>query len=148
MTASVRLVLAQLNLHVGDISGNLQRLVDAALHARDELKAEAILFPELALCGYPPEDLLLRSSMQGRIERALQELAERVTDIQMLVGYPWWQDNRCYNRAAVLAGGEIIATYDKQKLPNYKVFDEKRYFSEGSEPCVVDIGGLPVALSI
>ena len=148
MTASVRLVLAQLNLHVGDISGNLQRLVDAAVHARDELKAEAIMFPELALCGYPPEDLLLRSSMQGRIERALQELAERVTDIQMLVGYPWWQDNRCYNRAAVLAGGEIIATYDKQKLPNYKVFDEKRYFSEGSEPCVVDIGGLPVALSI
>lgn len=148
MTASVRLVLAQLNLHVGDISGNVQRLVDAAVHARDELKAEAIMFPELALCGYPPEDLLLRTSMQKRIESALQELAERVTGIQMLVGYPWWEDGQCFNRAAMVSGGKIVATYDKQTLPNYKVFDEKRYFSEGSAPCVVDIGGLPVALSI
>ena len=148
MTASVRLVLAQLNLHVGDISGNVQRLVDAAVHARDELKAEAIMFPELALCGYPPEDLLLRTSMQKRIEGALQELAERVTGIQMLVGYPWWEDGQCFNRAAMVSGGKIVATYDKQTLPNYKVFDEKRYFSEGSAPCVVDIGGLPVALSI
>ena len=148
MTASVRLVLAQLNLHVGDISGNVQRLVDAAVHARDELKAEAIMFPELALCGYPPEDLLLRTSMQKRIEGALQELAERVTGIQMLVGYPWWEDGQCFNRAAMVSGGKIVATYDKQTLPNYKVFDEKRYFSEGSAPCVVDIGGLPMALSI
>ena len=148
MTASVRLVLAQLNLHVGDISGNLQRLVNAALHARDELKADAILFPELALCGYPPEDLLLRSSMQQRIERALQELAERVEGIRMLVGYPWLQDGQCFNRAALMADGAVIAHYDKQRLPNYKVFDEKRYFSEGSTPCLVDIGGLPVALSI
>ena len=148
MTASVRLVLAQLNLHVGDISGNVQRLVDAAVHARDELKAEAIMFPELALCGYPPEDLLLRTSMQKRIESALQELAERVTGIQMLVGYPWWEDGQCFNRAAMVSGGKIVATYDKQTLPNYKVFDEKRYFSEGSAPCVVDIGGLPMALSI
>lgn len=148
MTASVRLVLAQLNLHVGDISGNLQRLVDAAVRARDELKAEAVMFPELALCGYPPEDLLLRSDMQARMEGALQELARRVTGIQMLVGYPWWEADQCFNRAALIAGGKILATYDKQKLPNYKVFDEKRYFSEGSEPCVVDIGGLPVALSV
>ena len=148
MTASVRFVLAQLNLHVGDISGNVQRLVDAALHARDALKAQVILFPELALCGYPPEDLLLRSGMQERIERALQELAERVTGIQMLVGYPWWENGQCLNRAAMIAGGQIVVTYDKQKLPNYKVFDEKRYFSEGSAPCVVDIDGLPVALSI
>ena len=148
MTASVRFVLAQLNLHVGDISGNVQRLVGAAVHARDELKAQVILFPELALCGYPPEDLLLRSGMQERIERALQELAERVTGIQMLVGYPWWENGQCFNRAAMIAGGQVVVTYDKQKLPNYKVFDEKRYFSEGSEPCVVDVGGLPVALSV
>ena len=148
MTARVRLVLAQLNLHVGDIKGNLQRLADAAVHARDELKADAILFPELALCGYPPEDLLLRSNMQERIERALQELAERVVDIRMLVGYPWLEDGRCFNRMALIADGGVVASYDKQTLPNYKVFDEKRYFSEGSAPCVVDIGGLPVALSI
>lgn len=148
MTARVRIVLAQLNLQVGDIRGNLQRLVDAANRARDELQADAIMFPELALCGYPPEDLLLRSSMQQRIEQALHELAERVPDIHVLVGYPWQQDGRSFNRAAVLAGGRVIATYDKQKLPNYKVFDEKRYFTEGSNPCVVQLKGLPVALSI
>ena len=148
MTASVRLVLAQLNLQVGDISGNLQRLVRAAVQARDELKADVIVFPELALCGYPPEDLLLRSNLQQRIERALQQLAERVTGIRMLVGYPWLQDGQCFNRAALIADGAVVAHYDKQRLPNYKVFDEKRYFSEGSAPCVMDIGGLPVALSI
>ena len=148
MTASVRLVLAQLNLHVGDISGNLQRLVTAAVQARDELGADAIIFPELALCGYPPEDLLLRSSMQQRIERALQELAERVAGIRMLVGYPWLQGGHCFNRVALIADGGVVAHYDKQRLPNYKVFDEKRYFTEGCAACVVDIGGLPVALSI
>ncbi|GGJ00139.1 NAD+ synthase [Halopseudomonas pertucinogena] len=148
MTASVRIVLAQLNLQVGDIRGNLQRLIDAANHARDDQQADVILFPELALCGYPPEDLLLRSNMQQRIEQALNELAERVPDIHVVVGYPWQQDGRSFNRAAVLAGGRIVVTYDKQKLPNYKVFDEKRYFAEGSEPCVVDIKGVPVALSI
>lgn len=148
MTASVRIVLAQLNLQVGDIRGNLQRLIDAANQARDDHRADVILFPELALCGYPPEDLLLRSDMQRRIEQALSELAERVPDIHLVVGYPWQQDGRTFNRAAVLAGGRIVATYDKQRLPNYKVFDEKRYFTEGGGPCVLDIKGLPVALSI
>ena len=148
MTARVRMVLAQLNLRVGDIHGNLQRLVDAAIRARDELQADAIMFPELALCGYPPEDLLLRSSMQQRIERALAELAERVPDIHILVGYPWQQDGHCFNRAALLFNGQVQATYDKQKLPNYKVFDEKRYFAEGDSACVTEIKGLKVALSV
>lgn len=148
MTARVRMVLAQLNLRVGDIHGNLQRLVDAAIRARDELQADAIMFPELALCGYPPEDLLLRSSMQQRIERALAELAERVPDIHILVGYPWQQDGHCFNRAALLFNGRVQATYDKQKLPNYKVFDEKRYFAEGDSACVTEIKGLKVALSV
>lgn len=148
MTARVRMVLAQLNLRVGDIHGNLQRLVDAAIRARDELQADAIMFPELALCGYPPEDLLLRSSMQQRIERALAELAERVPDIHILVGYPWQQDGHCFNRAALLFNGQVQVTYDKQKLPNYKVFDEKRYFAEGDSACVTEIKGLKVALSV
>lgn len=148
MTARVRMVLAQLNLRVGDIHGNLQRLVDSAIRARDELQADAIMFPELALCGYPPEDLLLRSSMQQRIERALAELAERVPDIHILVGYPWQQDGHCFNRAALLFNGQVQVTYDKQKLPNYKVFDEKRYFAEGDSACVTEIKGLKVALSV
>ncbi|PRB84073.1 NAD+ synthase [Pseudomonas sp. MYb185] len=148
MTASVRIVLAQLNLRVGDIRGNLQRIVDTATHARDELKADAVIYPELTLCGYPPEDLLLRSSMQERIEQGLQQLAERVSGIHLVVGYPWQVDGRCYNKAAVIADGRVVASYSKQKLPNYKVFDEKRYFTEGDSPCVVDIAGLPVALSV
>ena len=148
MTASVRIVLAQLNLRVGDIRGNLQRIVDTAIHARDELKADAVIYPELTLCGYPPEDLLLRSSMQQRIEQGLQQLAERVSGIQLVVGYPWQADGRCYNQAALIADGRVVASYSKQKLPNYKVFDEKRYFTEGDSPCVVEIGGLPVALSV
>jgi len=148
MTASVRIVLAQLNLRVGDIRGNLQRIVDTATHARDELKADAVIYPELTLCGYPPEDLLLRSSMQERIEQGLQQLAERVSGIQLVVGYPWQIDGRCYNKAAVIADGRVVASYSKQKLPNYKLFDEKRYFTEGDSPCVVDIAGLPVALSV
>lgn len=148
MTASVRIVLAQLNLQVGDIRGNLQRLIDAANHARDDQRADVVLFPELALCGYPPEDLLLRSNMQQRIEQAVKELAERVPDIHLVVGYPWQENGCSFNRAAVLAGGRIVATYDKQRLPNYKVFDEKRYFAAGTEPCVLQIKGVPVALSI
>lgn len=148
MTASVRIVLAQLNLRVGDIRGNLQRIVDTAIHARDELQADAVVYPELTLCGYPPEDLLLRSSMQQRIEQGLQQLAERVSGIQLVVGYPWQVEGRCYNKAALIADGRVVATYRKQKLPNYKVFDEKRYFTEGDSPCVVEIGGLPVALTV
>lgn len=148
MTASLRIVLAQLNLRVGDVRGNLERIVEAATHARDELGAAAVIYPELTLCGYPPEDLLLRSGMQERIEQGLQELAERVTGIHLVVGYPWQADGLCYNKAAVIAGGKLVASYSKQVLPNYKVFDEKRYFAEGDSPCVVDIAGLPVALSI
>src|SRR5690554_6391289 len=136
MTARVRMVLAQLNLRVGDIHGNLQRLVDAAIRARGELQADAIMLPELALCGYPPEDLLLRSSMQQRSERALAELAERVPDIHILVGYPLQQDGHCFNRAALLFNGQVQATYVMQNLPNHKLFDEKRSLAEGDSACV------------
>ena len=148
MTDTLRIVMAQLNLHVGDVHGNLARLIAAAQQARDEQRADVIVFPELALSGYPPEDLLLRSSMQRRIERALHELAQAVSGIYMVVGYPWVDGELRYNAAAVLADGQILASYYKQKLPNYQVFDEKRYFSAGSEPCVLEIKGVPVALTI
>ncbi|WP_071872911.1 NAD+ synthase [Atopomonas hussainii] len=148
MTDILRIVMAQLNLHVGDVHGNLARLIAAAQQARDEQRADVIVFPELALSGYPPEDLLLRSSMQRRIERALHELAQAVSGIYMVVGYPWVDGELRYNAAAVLADGQILASYYKQKLPNYQVFDEKRYFSAGSEPCVLEIKGVPVALTI
>lgn len=110
MTASVRIVLAQLNLQVGDIRGNLQRLIDAANHARDDQRADVVLFPELALCGYPPEDLLLRSNMQQRIEQAVKELAERVPDIHLVVGYPWQENGCSFNRAS-RAGGRAYCRH-------------------------------------
>jgi len=92
MTATLRIVMAQLNMRVGDIPGNLERIIESSRHARDELGARVIVFPELSLCGYPPEDLLLRSSMQARISRALDQLCEQVQGIYVVVGYPWQQD--------------------------------------------------------
>ncbi|MEL0169330.1 MAG: NAD+ synthase [Pseudomonadaceae bacterium] len=148
MTATLRIVMAQLNMRVGDIPGNLERTIEASRHARDELGARVIVFPELSLCGYPPEDLLLRSSMQARISRALDTLCAEVRGIYVVVGYPWQDDDNCYNMAAVIADGRILASYAKQQLPNYRVFDEKRYFTEGHEACCLEIDGLPVALSV
>ncbi|AOE83543.1 NAD+ synthase [Pseudomonas sp. TCU-HL1] len=148
MRQSLRIVMAQLNLRVGDVQGNVERIIEDATTAREAWEADAIVFPELSLCGYPPEDLLLRSSMQRRIEQGLQRLRDEVRGIYLVVGYPWLEDERRYNACAVIADGQLLATYYKQHLPNYRVFDEKRYFEPGHQPCVVDIKGVPVALSI
>ena len=148
MSASLRVVMAQLNLRVGDIQGNVERIIETAIQARDALQARVVVFPELSLCGYPPEDLLLRSNMQARIEAGLQRLCDDVSGIYLVVGYPWQQAGQCFNQAAVIADGQILARYAKQELPNYKVFDEKRYFTAGDQPCVLALDGLPVALTI
>lgn len=148
MSQTLRVVMAQLNLRVGDVHGNVERIIEAASTARDQWQADVIVFPELALCGYPPEDLLLRSSMQRRIEQGLQRLQNEVRGIYLVVGYPWLEGEVRYNACAAIADGEVLATYYKQKLPNYRVFDEKRYFEAGHEACVLDIKGVPVALTI
>ncbi|MFZ6048031.1 NAD+ synthase [Pseudomonas sp. CR3202] len=148
MRQSLRIVMAQLNFRVGDVQGNVERIIEEANSAREAREADVIVFPELSLCGYPPEDLLLRSSMQRRIERGLQRLRDEVRGIYLVVGYPWLEDELRYNACAVIADGQLLATYYKQRLPNYRVFDEKRYFEPGRQPCVVDIKGVPVALSI
>ncbi|MDH4556813.1 NAD+ synthase [Pseudomonas sp. BN417] len=148
MRQSLRIVMAQLNLRVGDVHGNVERIIEAANSAREAWEADVIVFPELSLCGYPPEDLLLRSSMQRRVEQGLQRLRDEVRGIYLVVGYPWLEDELRYNACAVIADGQLLATYYKQRLPNYRVFDEKRYFEPGLQPCVVDIKGVPVALSI
>ncbi|WP_028630360.1 MULTISPECIES: NAD+ synthase [Pseudomonas] len=148
MRQSLRIVMAQLNLRVGDVQGNVERIIEEANAAREAWEADVIVFPELSLCGYPPEDLLLRSSMQRRIEHGLQRLRDEVRGIYLVVGYPWLEDEQRYNACAVIADGQLLATYYKQRLPNYRVFDEKRYFEPGHQPCVVDIKGVPVALSI
>ncbi|MEW6330181.1 MAG: NAD+ synthase [Pseudomonadota bacterium] len=148
MAARLRIALGQLNLLVGDVAGNAAKMIATAQRARDELKADVILFPELALTGYPPEDLLLRPDLSVRVELALGEMLRGISGIDVIVGYPKRQYGKLYNAASLLRGGKVAATYFKHILPNYGVFDEKRYFAEGADPCVFDIKGQPVGLTI
>ncbi|WP_226648780.1 NAD+ synthase [Microbulbifer variabilis] len=146
--STLQLVLAQINSLVGDIPGNTARVIEMANRAHRELGADLVLFPELTLCGYSPEDLLLRPSMQTRIDAALEALKAVQLPCAILVGYPRHRNGRLFNMAGLIADGELVAEYAKQKLPNYQVFDEKRYFTKGDGPCVVEIKGIPVGFSI
>jgi len=148
MSTSIRVMMAQINTLVGDIPGNTQRVIDVALEARNRHRADAVLFPELTLSGYPPEDLLLRPSIRNRIEAAIRRICDEVRDIHVVVGYPRYRDGGLYNMAGVIYNGEVIAEYGKQCLPNYQVFDEMRYFVAGDGPCVFSLKGVPVALTV
>lgn len=148
MTQLLNVVMAQLNLKVGDIHGNVERIIGAACEARDRLQGDLIVFPELSLCGYPPEDLLLRSSMQRRIEQGLQRIREEIAGIHVLVGFPWLEEGRRFNACAVYRDGAQLAFYRKQQLPNYRVFDEKRYFEAGDTAAVFDFQGVPIGVTI
>jgi len=144
---SLTCVLAQINPLVGDVRGNVARVLEI-YHAN--VAADLVVFPELVMTGYPPEDLLLRPGLEERIDEALQVLCEatRVQRAMLVVGYPRHHESQLYNCAGVISGGSVVAEYRKQCLPNYRVFDEKRYFSAGHEPCVITIKGILVALSI
>lgn len=148
MTKKLRIVMAQLNMLVGDIEGNAEKVIAAAERARDAYSADVIVFPELTLTGYPPEDLLLRPGLYTRVLAALETINLAVRDIDIVLGYPHAAAGGIYNAASLLRADTTVATYHKQHLPNYSVFDEKRYFAAGSEPCVVDIKGVPVGLTI
>lgn len=148
MSQLLNVVMAQVNLKVGDIHGNVERIIAAARQARDELQGDLIVFPELSLCGYPPEDLLLRSSMQRRIEQGLQRIRQEIAGIHVLVGFPWLEEGRRYNACAVYRDGAELAFYRKQQLPNYRVFDEKRYFEPGDSAAVFDYQGVPIGVTI
>jgi NAD+ synthase (glutamine-hydrolysing) len=145
---TLRLLLAQVNFLVGDIDGNTREIIDVCVQARQQHQADIILFPELALVGYPPEDLLLRPDLYVRCERALQEILQAVGDFYVVIGLPLHDDKGVYNAALVLHQQQIIARYHKHALPNYSVFDEKRYFVAGDEPCVVNIAGVPMGITI
>src|SRR5690606_14496224 len=123
---------------VGDIPGNTRKSIDMIDAARAN-HADVVLLPELMLTGYPPEDLLLRPSLAGRIDDAIAAVADACRGIVAVVGYPRRRDGVLYNMAGVFRDGELQAEYAKQLLPNYQVFDEKRYFGRGSSACVVDI---------
>ncbi|WP_221065475.1 NAD+ synthase [Methylomagnum ishizawai] len=144
----LRIAIAQLDFLVGDVQGNARRVLATALDARDRLKAHAVVFPELTLSGYPPEDLILRPDFLAAAGRELQALAGQIHGITALVGFPEQRIGMPYNSAAVLRDGAVHAVYRKQALPNYGVFDEKRYFLAGHEPCVFDLEGVPVGVTI
>ncbi|MDR6179740.1 NAD+ synthase (glutamine-hydrolyzing) [Pseudomonas sp. SORGH_AS 211] len=148
MSQLLNVVMAQVNLKVGDIHGNVDRIIAAAQEARDDLHGDLIVFPELSLCGYPPEDLLLRSSMQRRIEQGLQRIRQEIAGIHVLVGFPWIEEGRRYNACAVYRDGAELTFYRKQQLPNYRVFDEKRYFEPGDGAAVFDYQGVPIGVTI
>jgi len=146
--SAIDIIMAQVNTHVGDFEGNLALIQHTLAGAGDTDVPTLIVFPELTLCGYPPEDLLLRPSMQRRVEAALETLRRLESDSYLVLGYPRVVDGNTYNMAGVIHRGELIAEYAKQCLPNYQVFDEKRYFVAGQKPCVFEVAGLPVALTI
>ncbi len=142
----LRFALAQLNSTVGDIAANAERIGATIAAARDG-GAEVVVFPELALTGYPPEDLLLKPHFLESTAAALADLARTTQGIVALVGFPERGDD-VYNSAAVLADGEIRAVYRKIHLPNYGVFDEQRYFQAGDQPALIEVRGVPIGLTI
>ena len=144
---TLKVAMAQLDMLVGDIKGNTQTIIEAAVQARDEEGASVIVFPELTLTGYPPEDLLLRPSLVDRIERALNQIQE-VENIYIVLGYPRSIKGYLFNTAGVIYNGKLLGEYHKQQLPNYQVFDDKRYFEAGTDALVVNIDGVSVGLSI
>ena len=143
----MKIAIAQINFTVGDLAGNVTRLVDFARRAR-EGGARLLVTPELAVCGYPPEDLLLRDDFIAACERALVDLAGRVHGITLVVGHPRAVDGKRYNSASVIQDGAVVAVYDKHNLPNYTVFDEERYFEPGASPCVFGTDGVRFGVNI
>lgn len=150
MPATLRIAMAQFDYPVGDLAGNTRRILEQIAVARDEYGADLVLFPELALSGYPPEDLLMRPSFLADCHAAMDEVAAATHGITAVVGWPESAGSILYNAACVLRDGKIIANYRKRELPNYNVFDERRYFHVDPDggPCVFEVKGVPVGLVI
>lgn len=145
---SLRIALAQLNLLVGDVHGNATRVIDTARRARADLNADLVLFPELSLSGYPPEDLLFHRGFRRQIEDGLTKVRDEVRDVSVMVGFPEYVGSLIFNSAALIHEGAIAAVHRKAELPNYKVFDEKRYFLPGAQPTVADVKGFRCGLLV
>ena len=147
--SSLNIVMVQMNTLVGDFEGNTAQVIEAMRRAEAKVAAPVLVFPELTLSGYPPEDLLLRPSIELRVNQSLQAIKAAMTgDAWLVIGYPRREGIALYNVAAVLHHGEIVAEYRKQCLPNYQVFDEMRYFQRGDSPCVMQIQGIRVGLTV
>ena len=148
MKNKISIVLAQLDLAVGDISGNTKLIIDSCEKAKNQHNADLIIFPELSISGYPPEDLLLHSGFKRRIKNALNIIKEEVAGISALIGFPDYSDDSIYNACAVFRDKEEIVKYRKEALPNYSVFDEKRYFTSDEQPTVFELKGKKIGINI
>jgi NAD+ synthase (glutamine-hydrolysing) len=143
----LRIALGQFDATVGDIEGNIKKMKHFYEQAV-EAGAELVLFPELSVCGYPPEDLLLENHFLADNRAAIEHLAKDCPNNTVIAGFAEINEKGCFNSLAVLASGRIKHIYRKRILPNYSVFDERRYFRPGTEPVIIDINGLSAALTI
>ena len=148
MPEGLILAAAQIDQWVGDVDGNVERMLAAAKKARDELGAQVVVFPELSLIGYPPDDLLLRSGLPPAVEAGVQKLCNGIRGITAIIGLPEYADGRIYNSAYVIAEGAVQARYRKQYLPNYGVFDEQRHYSPGDAACVIEVAGYKLGITV
>ena len=148
MSSEINIALAQINVVVGAVEDNVDRIIRFAERARDELNADLMICAEMVLTGYPPEDLLFRPGFNARVEQQLARLCEQVTGIDLVVGYPKKTEQGLFNIGAMIQNGKITHEYQKIKLPNYAVFDEKRYFIPGDKPCVIDYKGRLLGMTV
>ncbi len=148
MTDKISVALAQLDFIVGDVAGNAAKILQYSARARDDLRADVVVFPELSISGYPPEDLLFHGGLRWRITAALDRIRTGVRDIVVVVGYPEYVDENIFNSCIVLKDGETLANYRKCILPNYRVFDEVRYFTPGKTAAVFSVKGIRIGINI
>ncbi|MFT6100335.1 MAG: NAD+ synthase (glutamine-hydrolyzing) [Arenicella sp.] len=147
MSSEINIALAQINVVVGAIENNVERIIEFSERAK-ALNCDLLVCSELVLTGYPPEDLLLRSGFNSRVEQQLRRLCESVRGIDLIIGYPKKTADGLFNIGAMIVDGEITHEYAKIDLPNYSVFDEKRYFVPGSQACVIDYKGVKLGLTV
>ena len=148
MKPTLRFALAQLDLLVGDVQGNASRVINTALRAQSELASDLVIFPELTLSGYPPEDLLFHRGFRRQVEDGLERVRSEIGTTGVILGYPEYTGTDIYNSAALIAEGVLAANHRKSELPNYKVFDEKRYFRAGAQPTVVERKGFRIGVLV
>ena len=147
-TQSFTVVMAQLNFVVGATEDNTTLLLNSARKAIEDFDAQIVVFPELTLTSYPPEDLLLRPSLARRMNEAMERILTAKLPATLVFGYPETHEGSLYNSLAVVDQGKLIANYRKQCLPNYQVFDERRYFKAGNQPCIAEVNGLRLGFTI
>lgn len=145
---ALKIALVQFNPTVGDVVGNATRILEFAKVAAEQGDVSAVVFTELALTGYPPEDLLLRRDFLQVVRRELERIMTASPEMMLILGYPELDQGNLYNSVAMLKSGALVANYRKQVLPNFGVFDEKRYFQPGDQPCVFDLDGVQVGISL